>query len=131
MLPDHSGPQFRHVNAKVVQYDVRDEDFNLIPPWEFLNSLRADTLFVAAVELLVWDIVPNERMRKRALSSQARVKSLKVLRASPIAAVSPAPETPTGGAGSDRGHTADEDVDMASSGSTVGAGPKGKKPRHK
>ncbi|KAA1475947.1 hypothetical protein DENSPDRAFT_853338 [Dentipellis sp. KUC8613] len=67
MLPDHGGPQFRHVNAKVVQYDVRDKDFNLIPPWEFLNSLHADTLFVAAVELLVWDIAPNERMRKRTL----------------------------------------------------------------
>ncbi|KAJ7056294.1 hypothetical protein C8F01DRAFT_1155552, partial [Mycena amicta] len=52
MLPDHRGPFFQHVHAKLVQNDYRDTDNTLIAPWERGVKLVEGTVILVSVSLV-------------------------------------------------------------------------------
>lgn len=56
MLPDHRGNYFKHVNAKLVQLDIRDETDVLIPPWNMCQKLRPGTIVLINATLVCWHI---------------------------------------------------------------------------
>lgn len=56
LLPDHQGPYFKHVNAKLIQLDIRDIDSNLIPPWDTYDVLRPGTVVLINITLHCWVI---------------------------------------------------------------------------
>lgn len=60
LLTDHRGDYFRHVNAKLVQFNVRDDDDTLIPPWDMSNKLHSSTVFINAT-LVCWHIFTKGR----------------------------------------------------------------------
>jgi hypothetical protein len=61
LLPDHRGNYFNHVNAKLVQLDIRDEDDNLIPPWNMNDKLRPGTIVLIDASLVCWHIFTKGR----------------------------------------------------------------------
>lgn len=59
--PGHRGEYFKHVNAKLVQLDIRDEDDNLIPPWDMFDKLRPGTMVLIDATLVCWHIFTKGR----------------------------------------------------------------------
>ncbi|KAA1473064.1 hypothetical protein DENSPDRAFT_839487 [Dentipellis sp. KUC8613] len=64
------------------------------PPWSPVLACECE----GRMELLVWDIIPNERTHKQTPCLQV---CLKVLCASPMALIGPPPDSPCGAAGAD------------------------------
>ncbi len=61
LLPDHRGDYFKHVNAKLVQLDIRNEENNLIPPWDMYDKLRPGTIVLVDASLVCWHIFTKGR----------------------------------------------------------------------
>ncbi|TFK65643.1 hypothetical protein BDN72DRAFT_773063 [Pluteus cervinus] len=64
VLPDYRGNLFKHRRAKLLQHDVRDEEGNLIPPWEIYSALRPGTIVLIMVTLHCY-VMGGDNMRKR------------------------------------------------------------------
>ncbi|KAJ7883607.1 hypothetical protein B0H13DRAFT_2344040 [Mycena leptocephala] len=62
-LPDHQGPYYAHVNAKLPQRDYRDVDGSLIAPFEVYEKLTEGTLVLVMVTLATYTI-PGEQTDK-------------------------------------------------------------------
>ena len=61
LLPDHRGDYFKHVHAKLVQLDIRDENDTLIPPWDMYDNLRPGTVVLIDASLVCWHIFAKGR----------------------------------------------------------------------
>jgi len=61
LLPDHRGDYFKHVHAKLVQLDIRDENDMLIPPWDMYDNLRPGTVVLIDASLVCWHIFAKGR----------------------------------------------------------------------
>ena len=61
LLPDHQGDYFKHVHAKLVQLDIRDENDMLIPPWDMYDNLRPGTVVLIDASLVCWHIFTKGR----------------------------------------------------------------------
>ncbi|KAJ6568173.1 hypothetical protein B0H10DRAFT_2238259 [Mycena sp. CBHHK59/15] len=59
VLEDYGGLMFQHVNAKLLQLDIRDADNKLIPPWKQYAALRPGTLVLALVTIHIFTFKDN------------------------------------------------------------------------
>lgn len=78
LLPDHQGDYFKHVNAKLVQLDIHDEDDVLIPPWQMHDKLRPGTIVLIDATLVCWHIFTKGRggkLDRRVSSSLLELQS--------------------------------------------------------
>ncbi|KAJ7934654.1 hypothetical protein B0H13DRAFT_2484977 [Mycena leptocephala] len=67
VLEDYGGPYFQHINAKLVQLDIRDADNKLIPPWKQYSALRPGSfvLVLATIHIFIFKDASNDRSRDR------------------------------------------------------------------
>ncbi|PPR06558.1 hypothetical protein CVT24_001578 [Panaeolus cyanescens] len=80
LLPDHGGPLFMHQKARLVQLDMRDEDDNLIMPWQVYDKLRPGTIVLVDTTLVCWHIFDgNNNLVRRHGAYQIQGHRLKVL----------------------------------------------------
>ncbi|KAJ7070379.1 hypothetical protein B0H15DRAFT_807099 [Mycena belliarum] len=54
VLEDYGGPYFEHLNAKLLQLDIRDAENKLIPPWRQYAALRPGSLVLALVTIHIF-----------------------------------------------------------------------------
>lgn len=65
LLDDHSGaPVFRQATAKLVQFDIRDTENELIPAWETRKRLVPGTLVLCNVSMHCYNLMFNKRGRR-------------------------------------------------------------------
>ena len=58
LLPDYRGPYFKHINSKLVQLDVRDQNNELIAPWDMYDKVNVGAIVLAICSLHVY-IMPG------------------------------------------------------------------------
>jgi hypothetical protein len=63
ITPDHRGPFFKQVHAKLVQHDIRHINTNLIR--ELYDKLRPGTLVLVNITLYCWIIVDNDTKKDK------------------------------------------------------------------
>lgn len=71
MFPDHKGSYFAHNKAKLVQRPYKDEDGNLIAPYELYSKLTEGTLFSAQISLSTYII--KEKPNSKFMDSKVRL----------------------------------------------------------
>ncbi|KAJ7196403.1 hypothetical protein GGX14DRAFT_403352 [Mycena pura] len=109
MLPDHKGSYFAHDKARLVQRPYKDEEGNLIAPYELYSKLTEGTLFSAQISLSTYII--KEKPSSRFMDSKIyhiNVEKLSILDPG-FGPAWNAPATPKG----KRGRPRDAGVDSA------------------
>lgn len=61
---DFGGEYFNFIHNKLVQLDVVNTDKTLIPPWEFYNTLKPETLVLICASLYCYIMRDKRAMRK-------------------------------------------------------------------
>ena len=61
LLPDYSPETHQLTHDKLIQYDIRDVDEQLIPTWKIESGLRPGTVVLVTALLHVYNI-KNERV---------------------------------------------------------------------
>ena len=61
LLPDYSPEKFHLVRDKLIQYDIRDINEDLIPAWQIETALRPGTVVLVSATLHIYNIKDDKK----------------------------------------------------------------------